>query len=138
VSDTLTSAVLDTAAVVSWTRRQPYIGAVYWALMDHGATVVVPAAVLAAAAADTKPAAADVLGVLLNHPNTLVPALDHAAAATLGAVLAARRDRDQAPDALISAAHAVAEATARGVTVYTDRPEALAAIDPDVLFDTLP
>ena len=134
----LTGVVLDTAAVLGWVRRAPYIQTMTWTTAVAGGSVLIPATVLAAAAADIKPADHDLLAVLLGHPNTLVPALDQAVAGQLGALLAARRVRDSDPDALISAAHAVAESTGRDWPVLTDRPAILAGIDPEVRFDTLP
>jgi hypothetical protein len=134
----LTGVVFDTAAVLGFARREPYPQAMCWTLAEHGGSVMVPAAVLAAAHADIDPRDREVLDVLLGHPSTLVPAVDRAAAARLGALLRDRRDAGRRPDELISAAHAVAEATARHWYVLTDRAELLTRLNPELLFDSLP
>jgi len=135
VSDTLTGVVLDTAAVLGWTRQHPYPQTHVWSMSRLGGTIVVPAAVLAAAHAVIAEQNRDIIEALLALPNTMVPTLDRATAAKLGTLL---RKSDDHADALVSAAHAVAEATARDCYVLTDRAETLTSLHPNVLVDTLP
>ncbi|MFI9504131.1 hypothetical protein [Nocardia sp. NPDC052566] len=127
--------VFDTAAVLGWSHNHPYPQGIYWSFVEHGGTVIIPAAVLAAA--ESLDRDRDALAALLDAPHTVVPVLDRSAAAELGALLRVRGHQTDA-DTLISAAHAVAEATARGWYVLTDRAELLVALDPELLFDTLP
>ncbi|WP_062993790.1 hypothetical protein [Nocardia anaemiae] len=76
--------------------------------------------------------------MLLDAPHTMISVVNRAtAAADLGALLRRRGYQDDA-DALISAAHAVTEATARAWYVLTDRAELLAKGVSEVLFDSLP
>ncbi|QIS13661.1 hypothetical protein [Nocardia arthritidis] len=131
----MSGIVFDTAAVLGWIHNHPYPQGIYWSFVEHGGIVVIPAAVLAAAEATERNR--DALAVLLDAPHTLVSVLDRAAAADLGALLRRRVHSDQA-DMLITAAHAITEATSRGWYVLTDRAELLTQIDPKVLFDTLP
>jgi hypothetical protein len=135
---TLTGVVFDTAAVAGFARRDPYPQAICWTLAEHGGSVVIPAAVLAAAHADIDTRNLEVLDVLLGHPGTLVPALDQVAAGRLGAILRPRREIGRRPDELISAAQTVTEATARHWYVLTDRAELLTGLAPELLFDSLP
>ncbi|WP_433716887.1 hypothetical protein ACQP2U_43715 (plasmid) [Nocardia sp. CA-084685] len=127
--------VFDTAAVLGWIHNNPYPQGIFWSIVEHGGTVLVPAAVLAAAEATDRDR--DALAVLLDAPHTMISILDRTTAADLGALLRRRGHQDNA-DALVSAAHAVTEATARGWYVLTDRAELLAGLDPEVLLDTLP
>uniref|UniRef100_UPI003F499866 hypothetical protein n=1 Tax=Nocardia suismassiliense TaxID=2077092 RepID=UPI003F499866 len=135
IAAAVSGIVFDTAAVLGWIRNEPYPQGIYWSFVEHGGVVVIPTAVLAAAESTDQDR--DALAVLLGAPNTVVPVLDRPTASRLGALLRTRGHQPDA-DALISAAHAVTEATARGCYVLTARAELLAALDPEVLFDSLP
>ncbi|MGW4774221.1 hypothetical protein ACWEO2_40035 [Nocardia sp. NPDC004278] len=131
----MSGIVFDTAAVLGWIHNHPYPQGIYWSFVEHGGTVLVPAAVLAAAESTDRDR--DALAVLLDAPHTMISVLDRATAADLGALLRRRGHQDNA-DTLISAAHAVAEATTRGWYILTDRAELMTSLDPEVLFDSLP
>lgn len=130
----LGGVVFDTAAVVGWTRRLPYVHAVAWATAEAGNTIVVPAAVAAAGQALVRPDRLDILAVLLRLPHTVVPGLDVGAASRVATLLAGRADAD----ALVVAGHAAGEAVARNWPCLTARPDMLRRIDHTVLVDPLP
>lgn len=130
----LSGIVLDLGAVLGWCRSDPYPHAITWATAGSGNTIVVPAAVLTAARALTATKHLDVLGVLLGMPHTVVPPLDRRSAAEVGGLLAGCPDAD----VLISAAHAVREATTRDWHVLTDRAAVLCRLDPGVHADVIP
>jgi hypothetical protein len=130
----LGGVVFDTAAVVGWTRRLPYVHAVAWATAEAGHTIVVPAAVAAAGQALIRPDRLDILAVLLELPHTVVTGLDTGAASRVAALLAGRSDAD----GLVAAGHAASEAVSRNWPCLTARPDMLRRIDHQVLVDPLP
>ncbi|MBO0853936.1 MAG: hypothetical protein J2P18_09220 [Nocardia sp.] len=130
----LGGVVFDTAAVVGWARRLPYVHAVAWATATAGHTIVVPAAVAAAGQALVPASRLDILGVLLDLPHTVIPALDIATVSKVGRLLTGRSDAD----ALVAAGHAASEAVARNWPCLTARPDMLRRIDRKVLVDPLP
>ncbi|CAM2974731.1 type II toxin-antitoxin system VapC family toxin [Skermania piniformis] len=136
VQEAVTGVVFDTAAVVGFTRMDPYPQAVCWTVFEHGGTIVIPSAVLAAASARVAERDRDVLAALLALPHTVVPTLDANTAPKIGAILRGRTHHH--PDALIAAAHAVTHAMSRRWYVVTDRVPLLTRLDPRLLFDSLP
>ncbi len=136
VHEAAAGVVFDTAAVVGFTRMDPYPQAMCWTMFEHGGTIVVPSAVLAAATGAIQDRDRDVLSVLLNLPHTVVPTLDAAAAPQLGELLRGRPAKHS--EALVSAAQAVTLAVNRRWYVITDRVSVLTDLDPRLLFDTLP
>jgi hypothetical protein len=127
--------VLDVPSVIGACRRDPYPEAVVWSTLDTGDVVAIPAAVLAEARIRIPASGRDILDVLLDLPNTVVPTFDQAAATYCAHVLAAL-PADQRPD--LAAAHAVFEATHRSWPVTTDRGALLATLDPTVQIDAMP
>ncbi|MBF6065442.1 hypothetical protein IU500_34485 [Nocardia terpenica] len=128
--------VFDVAGVRSFCRRDDlYAESVVWACVDTGDVIVIPSVVLAEARADIAAGALEVLAVLLELPNTVVPAFDTTAADRCAELLA-RLPADQRN--VVSAAQAVAEAVDRGWPVVTDRGQLLQALDHRVIVDPLP
>ena len=126
--------VLDVAAVVGACLRYPYPEAVVWSGLDLGNVIAIPAAVLAEAQARLPMASLDILDVLLDLPNTVVPALDAPAARQCAALLALAPEHR----AQVAAAHAVYEAVRRGWPVTTNREQLLRNPDPGVHVDPMP
>lgn len=126
--------VLDVAAVVGACLRDPYPEAVVWSGIDLGNVIAVPTAVLAEAQARIPVANVDILNVLLDLPNTVVPVLDEPAARQCAVMLALVPEHC----AQIAAAHAVYEAVRRGWPLTTNRAQLLQRLNPDVHVDLMP
>ena len=130
--------VLDHHAVAAWARVQPYAQALVWSAMEVGMTVVVPAAVLPLAYADTREQDHDVLRELLELPVTLFDPLTAAEARELGRVLATAADPAALKLDALSLAHVVHAAHRRGWAVLTGNATGLRALDPSLDLDELP
>jgi len=126
--------VLDVAAVVGACLRDPYPEAVVWSGVDLGNVIAVPAAVLVEAEARIPGSSADILDVLLDLPNTVVPTLDKPAARRCAALLKAMPEHR----AQVAAAHAVYEAVRRAWPVTTNRGSLLSQLDPTAQIDAMP
>jgi hypothetical protein len=130
--------VLDHHAVAAWARVQPYAQALVWSAMEVGMTVVVPAAVLPLAYADTIAGDHDVLRELLELPVTVFDPLTAAEAPELGRVLAMAVDPAALTRDALALAHVVHAASHRGWPVLTGNSAGLRALNPRLDVDELP
>lgn len=130
--------MLDHHAVAAWARVQPYAQALVWSAMEVGMTVVVPAAVLPLAYADTREQYHDVLRELLELPVTLFDPLTAADAPELGRVLASAADPAALTLDALALAHVAHAAHRRGWPVLTGNATGLQALDPSLDLDELP
>jgi hypothetical protein len=130
--------VLDHHAVAAWARVQPYAQALVWSAMEVGMTVVVPAAVLPVAYADTTERDHDVLRELLELPVTVFDPLTAAEAPELGRVLASAVDPAALTRDALALAHVVHAASRRGWPVLTGNPTGLRALNSQLDLDELP
>lgn len=105
---------------------------------DRGYTLVLPAAVVAAARARADASEAARLHVFRDLGNVLPAALIASDAEDVGALLATTDDLDQTAPADLAAGHAVLLGLRRHQRVVTDRPALLRRIAPDVEIDELP
>jgi hypothetical protein len=138
VSGTFGGWVLDHHAVAAWARVQPYAQALVWSAMEIGMTVVVPAAVLPLAYADTREQDHDVLAELLELPVTLFDPLPAAEAPELGRVLATAADPAALTRDALALAHVVHAAYRRGWPVLTGNAAGLRALNSRLDLDELP
>lgn len=130
--------VLDHHAVAAWARVQPYAQALVWSAMEVGMTVVIPAAVLPLAYADTREQDHDILRELLELPVTLFDPLTAAEAPELGRVLAGAADPAALMLDALALAHVEHAAQRRGWSVLTGNAAGLQALDPGLDVDELP
>jgi hypothetical protein len=130
--------VLDHHAVAAWARVQPYAQALVWSAMEVGMTVVVPAAVLPLAYADTAESDHDVLGELLELPVTVFDPLTAVEAPDLGRVLAGAIDPAALTRDALALAHVVHAASRRGWPVLTGNSAGVRALNSHVDLDELP
>lgn len=130
--------VLDHHAVSAWARVQPYAQALVWSAMEVGMTVVVPAAVLPLAYADTAEQDHDVLRELLELPVTVFDPLTAVEAPELGRILATATDPAALMRDSLALAHVVHAAHRRGWPVLTGHAAGLRALDPRLDLDELP
>ena len=103
--------------------------------IDRGYALVVPAAVLAVARAQSGPAEAARLHVFLDIGAVLPVELSPVDAETVGVLLATA---DGGHPADLAAGHAVLLGMRRHQRVVTDRADVLRAIAPDIEVDELP
>jgi hypothetical protein len=106
--------------------------------MEIGMTVVVPAAVLPLAYADTRTQEHDVLAELIELPVTVFDPLSAVEAPELGRVLAAAGDPVALTRDALALAHVVHSAHRRGWPVLTGNPTGLRALDVHLDLDELP
>ncbi len=129
--------VLDVAALRAFaTRETLYAESVVWACVDSGDVIVVPTIALAEARAGLPAGQLEILTVLVELPNTVVPVFDVAAADRCTDLLArvpAGRELGA-----VSAAQVVDAGVSRAWPVVTDRGELLTLLDHRVLVDPLP
>ena len=130
--------VLDHHAVSAWARVQPYAQALVWSAMEVGMTVVVPAAVLALAYADTAEQDHDVLRELLELPVTVFDPLTAVEAPELGRILATATGPAALRRDSLALAHVVHAAQRRGWPVLTGNAAGLRALSPRLDLDELP
>ncbi|MGH3929507.1 MAG: hypothetical protein ACRDTF_05965 [Pseudonocardiaceae bacterium] len=130
--------VLDHHAVAAWARVQPYAQALVWSAMEVGMSVVVPAAVLPLAYADTRWQDHDVLRELLELPVTLFDPLTTADAPELGRILATAADPAALKLDALALAHVAHAAQRRGWPVLTGNAMGLQALDSSLDLDELP
>lgn len=138
MSDAFGRWVLDHHAVAAWARVQPYVQALVWSAMEVGMTVVIPAAVLPLAYADTAERDHNVLGEFLELPVTVFDPLTVAEAPELGHVLATAINPAALTRDALALAHVVHAADRRGWPVLTGNAAGLQALNSRVDLDELP
>lgn len=106
--------------------------------MEVGMSVVVPAAVLPLAYADTREQDHDVLAELLELPVTVFEPLSVGEAPEVGRVLATAADPAALTRDALALAHVVHAARRRGWPVLTGNPAGLRALDSHLDLDELP